>query len=171
MLCSYIKATRFRRWLARPDCPPAIQECRVLFDKVYAPKVPEDLYTLIRRRKAVLRASLKFDGIIYSRASTHLGNSQILFYPDGDRSLTPVPASIIYIYGTTTGEMSFAVQRHLPLDIHNDPFSMYPDFPAKLYSTNLQSSLEKVKVSWVVGHFARWAVSDSHAVILSLSRD
>ncbi|OJA19924.1 hypothetical protein AZE42_03772 [Rhizopogon vesiculosus] len=28
----------------------------------------------------------------------HLGNSQILFYPHGDQSLTPVPASIKYIY-------------------------------------------------------------------------
>ncbi|KAG1853562.1 hypothetical protein C8R48DRAFT_610914, partial [Suillus tomentosus] len=155
--------------LARPDCLPAIQECRVLFDKVYAPKGAIDPH----QELAEDPMDDVFDGIIYSRASTHVGNSQILFYPDRDRSLTPVPASIIYIYGTTTGEMSFTVQRHLPLDIHNrtiDPFSMYPDFPAKLYSTNLQSSLEKVKV-WVVGHFAWWAVSDSHAVILSLSRD
>lgn len=203
MLRSYIKATRLHRWLARTDCPPAIQECRVLFDRVYAPKgapdpsqelaedpmddivqvpdsamtsmVPEDLYTLIRRRKAVLRASLKFDGIVYSRASTHMGNSQIFFYPNGDKSLAPVAASIKYIYGTLTAEMLFAVQRHLPLDLHDnhtiDPFSMYPDFPAKLYSTNLQSRLEKVKVSWVVSHFARWVISDSHIVILSLSRD
>ncbi|KAG2050010.1 hypothetical protein BDR06DRAFT_892543, partial [Suillus hirtellus] len=149
------------------DCPPAIQECRVLFDKVYAPKGAIDPH----QELAEDPMDDVFDGIIYSRASTHLGNSQILFYPDGDRSLTPVPASIIYIYGTMTGEMSFAVQQHLLLDIHNDPFSMYPDFPAKLYSTNLQSSLKKVKVSWVVGHFAWWVVSDSHAVILSLSCD
>ena len=103
-----------------------------------------------------------------------MGNSQIFFYPNGDRSLTPVPTNIKYIYGTLTGEMLFAVQRHLPLDLHDrtiDPFSMYPDFPAKLYSTNFQSRLEKVKVSWAVSHFARWAVSDCHAVILSLSRD
>ncbi|KAG1882044.1 hypothetical protein C8R48DRAFT_587271 [Suillus tomentosus] len=170
MLRSYIKATKFRCWLARPDCPPAIQECRILFDRVYAPNgatdpLPED---------PMDDASLKYDGIIYSRASTHLGNSQVFFYPGGDRSLTLVPANITYIYGTLTGEMMFAVQRHLPLDPHNrpiDPFSMYSEFPAKLYSTNLQSCLEKVKVSWVVGHFARWAVSDCHTVILSLSRD
>ncbi|KAG2137126.1 uncharacterized protein EDB93DRAFT_1091336 [Suillus bovinus] len=160
MLRSYIKAARLHRWLARTDCPPAIQECRALFDKVYAPK-------------AVLRASLKFDGIVYCRASTHMGNSQIFFYPNGDKSLTPVAASIKYIYGTLTGEMLFAVQRHLLLDNNRtiDPFSMYPDFPAKLYSTNFQSRLEKAKVSWVVSHFARWAVSDSHIVILSVSRD
>jgi hypothetical protein len=202
MLHSYIQAAKLRGWLARPDCPPAIQECRALFDRVYAPKsatnlsqvltedpindvvqvpecattspVPEDLYILIRRRTAVLRATLKFHGVVYSRASTHLGNSQILFYPRGDRSLSPIPASIKYIYGTLTEEVLFAVRRLLPMD-HNDrtvdPFSMYPDFPAKLYSADHESRLENVKVSWVVSHFARWTISGRHAVILSLSRD
>ncbi|KAG2084195.1 uncharacterized protein F5147DRAFT_589613 [Suillus discolor] len=171
MLLSYIKAARLRRWLARPDCPPAIQECGVLFDRVFN-KSATNLYTLIRRRTAVLRATLKFDGVIYSKASTHLGNSQIFFYPRGDRSLTPVAASIKYIYSTLTGELLFAVQRHIPLDHHTvDPFSMYPYFPAKLYSTDFGTRLENAKVSWVVSHFARWRVSDRHAVILSLSRD
>jgi hypothetical protein len=199
MLLSYIKAARLRCWLARPDCPPAIQECGVLFDRVFnknatnsihelaedpmndtimvadcaaTSAVPEDLYTLIRRRTAVLRATLKFEGVIYSKASTHVGNSQIFFYPRGDRSLTPVPANIKYIYSTLTGELLFAVQRHIPLDHHIvDPFSLYPDFPAKLYSTDLENRLENAKVSWVVSHFARWRVSDGYAVILSLSRD
>jgi hypothetical protein len=76
MLRSFIKTTMFRRWLARLDCPPAVQECRDIFDGVYAPKssqnssqefaedpmndtirvpdcamtsaVPDDLYTLLR---------------------------------------------------------------------------------------------------------------------------
>ncbi|KAG2740643.1 hypothetical protein P692DRAFT_20880781 [Suillus brevipes Sb2] len=151
-LHSYIKAARLHHWLARTDCLPAIQECRALFDKVYAPKgapdpsqelaadptddivqvpdlamtstVPEDLYALIR-------------------ASMHMGNSQIFFYPNGDQSLTSIAASIKYIYDN---------------NCTIDAFSMYPDFPAKLYLTNVQSRLEKVKVSWVVSHFARWAV-------------
>jgi hypothetical protein len=110
--------------------------------------------------------------VVYSKASTHLGNSRIYFYPRGDRSVTPVPASIKYIYSSLTGELLFAVQRHIPLDDHTvDPFSMYPDFPAKLYLTDLETRLENAKVSWVVSHFARWRVSDSHTVILSLSHD
>ncbi|KAG2368967.1 hypothetical protein BDR07DRAFT_1268690, partial [Suillus spraguei] len=116
-------------------------------------------------------ATLKFDNIIYSRPSTHLGNSQILYYPQGDWTLITVPASIKYIYGTLTGELVFAAQRHLPLDPHDntiDPFSFYPDFPAKLYSTELESCLENVKVTWVVSHFARWTVSSHHTVILVL---
>ncbi|KIK37974.1 hypothetical protein CY34DRAFT_91769, partial [Suillus luteus UH-Slu-Lm8-n1] len=202
MLHSHIKTTMLCRWLARLDSLPIIQECRDIFDRVYTPKsaenssqefaedpindiicvpysamtsaVPDDLYSLLKRRTTILHATLKFEGVIYSRASTHLGNSQVLFYPQGDRTLTPVPASIKYIYGTLTGELSFAAQRHLPLDRQDctiDPFSIYPDFPAKMYSTELESRLENVKVTWVVSHFARWMVSGRHTVILFLSRD
>ncbi|KAG2069475.1 hypothetical protein BDR04DRAFT_1128869 [Suillus decipiens] len=163
MLCSFIKVA---------NCPPVIQECRILFDRVHAPKGATDPSQELAEDP--MDDVVQFDGIIYSRASMHMGNSQILFYPSGDRSLTPVPTRIKYIYGTLTGEMLFAVQRHLPLDIHNhtiNPFLMYPGFPAKLYSTNFQSHLEKVKMGWVVSHFAQWAVSDRHAVILSLSHD
>jgi hypothetical protein len=75
MLLSYIKAARLRCWLAREERSPAIQECRVLFDRVFnksatnsirelatdpmndtiqvadcaaTSAVPEDLYALIR---------------------------------------------------------------------------------------------------------------------------
>ncbi|KAG1869324.1 hypothetical protein C8R48DRAFT_671285 [Suillus tomentosus] len=202
MLKSHIKTAKLRRWLNRPHCPPAIRECKVLFDRMNAPKnatgldeelaedplddsvhvpmsatataVPEDLYAVIKRRTAVLRARLKFDGAIYSRASTHVGNSQVFFYPQGDRSSSPIPGSIRHIYATPTGELVLAVQRYISLgrDDHVvDPFAMYPGFPAKLYSSSLSSHLESVKISWVVGHFARWKVSSDHAVIVSLCRD
>ncbi|KAG2053516.1 hypothetical protein BDR06DRAFT_885946, partial [Suillus hirtellus] len=117
MLYSFIKTSKLCCWLSQPDCLPAIQECKILFDKMSAPKsatnlgeeltedplddsvqaspsasavaVPEDLYALIKRR--------------------------FFFYPRGDRLSSPV--------------------------------------------------------SWVVGHFARWAVSSDTVVVLSLSRD
>jgi len=198
MLHSFIKAMKLRCWLSRPDCPLAIQECKVLFDRMYAfgfkdelaedplddsvrappsaiaVATPEDLYALIKRQTAILRAHLKFNGIIYSRASTHVGNSQILFYPHGDRLSSPVPGSIQYIYATPIGELMFAVRRHFPLDRHYhviDPFAVYPHFPAKLYMSNLSTHLENVKVSWVTGHFARWSVSNECVVIISLSHD
>jgi hypothetical protein len=199
MLYSFIKTSKLRCWLGRPDSPPAIQECKVLFDKMSAPKsatslgeefaedplddslqapssaravtVSEDLYALIKRCTAILRAHLKFDGVIYSRASTHIGNSQVFFYPQGDRLSSPVPGSIRHIYATPTGELVFAVHKLLPLhDQTIDPFAMYPHFPAKMFSSSFSSHLENVKVSWVVGHFARWAVSSDTVVILSLSR-
>ncbi|KAG1828002.1 hypothetical protein EV424DRAFT_1304658, partial [Suillus variegatus] len=159
-------------WLSQPDCPPAIRECKFLFDNI-AVAVPEDLYALIKRHTAVICARLKFDGVFYSRASTHVGNSQIFFYPQGDRLSSPVPGSIQHIYAMPAGELVFAVCKLLPLDCHDqiiDPFAMYPPFPAKMYSSSFSSHLENVKVSWVVSHFARWVVSTDTVVILSLSR-
>ncbi|KAG2355951.1 hypothetical protein BDR07DRAFT_1381157 [Suillus spraguei] len=115
MLLSYIKAARLRCWLAQPDCPPAIQECGVLFDQVFnknatnsihelaedpmndtimvadcaaTSAVPEDLYTLIRRRTAVLRATLKFEGVnikyIYN-LENHLENAKVSWVVCGQR--------------------------------------------------------------------------------------
>jgi hypothetical protein len=37
MLRSFFRAANLRRWLGRPDCPPAIRECKKLFDKWYGP--------------------------------------------------------------------------------------------------------------------------------------
>ena len=114
MLHSYLKGAKLYILLSCPDCPPTIQECKVLFDRVYnthsyalssdlngidsfndvrvletwnATYVPEDLQELIHQRKAVLRAHVKTPGgVVYSRCSTHLGNSLILFYPNGNRA-------------------------------------------------------------------------------------
>ncbi|KAG2741909.1 hypothetical protein P692DRAFT_201725997 [Suillus brevipes Sb2] len=176
MLHAFIRNAKLRSWLSRADCPPAIQECKVLFDRMYAPKsatsIDEEHAEDPLDDSAVLRARLKFNGVIYSRASTHVGNSQVLFYPRGDQLSSPVPGSIQHIYATPAGELVFAVHRQLPLDCHDtiDPFAVYPDFPAKLYSSSFSSHLENVKVSWVVSHFARWEISSDRVVILSLCR-
>ncbi|KAG2126385.1 uncharacterized protein EDB93DRAFT_1066353, partial [Suillus bovinus] len=111
-------------------CPPAIQECKVLFDRMYAPKSTTSLDKELAEDplddSAILHARLRFDGIIYSRASTHVGNSQVLFYPQGDRLSSPVPGSIQHIYAMPTGELVFAVHRQLSLYCHDhtiDPFA------------------------------------------------
>ncbi|KAG1720018.1 hypothetical protein EDB19DRAFT_1918322 [Suillus lakei] len=125
-----------------------------LHDSVQAPSstravaVPENLYALIKRRTAIICTRLKFDGVIYSRASTHVRNSQIFFYPQGDQLSSPVPGSIQHIYAMPAGELVFAVHKLLPLDHHDqiiDPFAMYPPFPAKMYSSSFSSHLENVK--------------------------
>jgi hypothetical protein len=199
LLQSFIKAGKLRRWLARPDCPPAIQECKILFDKAYAPKcrddtvvgggddvfveatddddptpspitVPDDLRPLLKGMKVSLRARLQHHRVIYARSSTHLGNSLIHFYPHGDRTKSPIPGSIKYIF-LRDGRWAFAVQRHLAVgDGILDPFSFYVDFPAKLYSPALTDTLEVIEVSWVMSHFARWQISSDAVVVLSLSR-
>jgi hypothetical protein len=201
MLQSFIQAGKLKRWLARPDCPDVIKECKAHFDKAYAHKsdgfakqlngedllvddlstdnqtsssqpqtTPDDLRVLIRQDRVILSAWHKHNGIIYSRSTTHLGNSLVYFYLQGDRSTLPIPASIKYIFtnGVTT---SYAVQRQLPLEPNIiDPFARYPHFPAKLYSSTISPDLEIIEVDWIASHFARWQLSESLAVILSLSQ-
>ncbi|KIN97523.1 hypothetical protein M404DRAFT_114097, partial [Pisolithus tinctorius Marx 270] len=109
------------------------------------------------------------DNTVYSRFSTHDGNSLILFYPKGDYKCSPVPGTIKYIYGRD-GVFVFAVLRYslLPHATESDPFAAYPHFPAKSYSSALSNHLETVESSWVVSHFARWAVADDRIIVLSL---
>jgi len=199
MVHTFIKAGKLKRWLARTDCPPVIKECKILFDKAYAPKVhdisevddggdgvfvetsftddhpapcvvPDELRRFTQKAKAVMRARLRHRGIIYAISSTHLGNSLVHFYPHGDRSKSPIPGCIKFIF-EQQGRMVFAVQHQLeaPQGVL-DPFEPYPHFAAKLYSSRLSEELEVVHVDWVLCHFARWQISSEHVVVLSLSR-
>ena len=197
---SYLKGAKLHAWLSCPDCPPTIQECKVILDQVYnththsyalpsdlndidsfddvrvpetwnATYVPEDLQKLIHQRKAVLRTHVKTaGGVVYSRCSTHLGNSLILFYPNGNWTSPAVPGCIIYIY-KHEGSLHFAVQRQGVLAPNTpDPFAAYPHFPARMYLSTLEVKLEHVKISWVVSHYAQWTVSKDAVVMLSLSQ-
>jgi hypothetical protein len=110
MGASFIKAAKLKHWLARPDCPEFLKECKIVFDKAFGnatttsdPEsiadsafrlVPEALRGIISERKVALRARHKFDDAFFCRSSTHIGNSLVLFYPDGNESETPVPGSI-----------------------------------------------------------------------------
>ena len=192
LLHSFFRAGNLKRWLAKPDCPAVIKECKLLFDKIYAPKVPEDtnegvmdtnhvntepktipedLRPLLglSQRQAIMPARLQHNGIIYATSKMHTGNSLVYFYPGGNRS-TPVPGSIKYIY-QDQGRFLFAVQRQLLASVDTpNPYAIYPDFPAKLYSSQLSAELEQVQVDWIYSHYARWDFSASQSVVLSLSR-
>ena len=192
LLHSFLKAGNLKRWLAKPDCPNVIKECKLLFDKIYAPKlsedgigeeamerdldfvrkaVPDDLRPLLGplHCQAAMHARVRHNGIIYATSKTHTGNSLIQFYPQGNRS-TLVSGSIKYIY-QDQDRFVLAVQRQLPAsNIVSDPYTIYPDFPAKLYSSQLSAELERVQTDWIYSHCARWNLSDTQSVVLSLSR-
>ena len=199
MVHTFIKAGKLKRWLARPDCPPVIKECKILFDKAYAPKVhdvvsgidddrdgvfmetsftddhpapcivPDELCHFTKKAKVVMRARLRHHGVIYAISSTHLGHSLILFYLHSDKSKSPIPGCIKFIF--EQGWLVFAVQHQLEAAQGVlDPFEPYPHFSAKLYSSCLSEELEVVHVDWVLCHFVRWQISSEHVVVLSLSR-
>lgn len=109
--------------------------------------------------------------MIFSTASTHIGNSLVLFNPEGDRNLSLVPASIQGIVDRGR-EVTISVRRQALATNSStpDPFTRYPYFPAKLYSLNLEKDVEDIPLEWVQCHFARFKWSDELAVVLSLSR-
>ena len=192
LLHSFLKAGNLKRWLAKPDCPAVIKECKILFNKIYAPKflgddigegvvdtddanvavktVPEDLRPLLgpSQRQAVVRARIQHNNLIYATSKTHTGNSLIQIYPQGNRS-TLVPGSIKYIY-REQDRFVLAVQRQLPTNDVSDPYAIYPDFPAKLYSSQLSVVLERVQTDWIYSHYVRWDPSATQSVVLSLSQ-
>jgi len=80
-----------------------MKECKVLFDKIYLPKVSDSRHQWHRRRgyyrarfcstdlraflngpkQVVMPARVRHNGIMYSTAKTHEGNSLVQFYPRG----------------------------------------------------------------------------------------
>ncbi|KAI9568424.1 hypothetical protein HD554DRAFT_2005407, partial [Boletus coccyginus] len=115
-------------------------------------------------------ARVKHMGIVYSWASTHLGNSLVSFYPCSNCSSPLVPGSIKYIY-ELDGVLTLAIQRQGMVPRGNntvDMFVAYPHFPAKTYSSTLSETLEAVTTSWIHAHYARWPISDDLVVVLSL---
>ncbi|KAI6037172.1 hypothetical protein BKA83DRAFT_4041305 [Pisolithus microcarpus] len=107
VLDSFIQGSKLRHWLGQPDSPAAIKECKLLFDKYIsnsevsisefvpkrAPKqaVPTELRLLTSRKHLVLHACTNFGGTVFSRHSSHQGNSSIMFYPGGSQSRPPIP--------------------------------------------------------------------------------
>lgn len=133
--------------------------------------VPEALKNIISECKVALRARHKFDNTFFRRSSTHVGNSLILFYPDGDNAKTPVPGSIEYIVAKPNNDIVYIVRPQLPAPPHaHNPFRFYPDFPAKIYSPDLSNQSQVIRPDWVISHYARWNLDKDRAVVLTLSR-
>ena len=108
---------------------------------------------------------------MYSQSSMHLSNSLVMYYPAGDLNKAPVPGCIKYIMMQPGKDLVFAVQRQLSApDNTADPFSIYPHFPAKVYSNSLSPTLEIVCLDCIMSHYTRWAFSPELVVILCLSQ-
>ena len=166
----------------------------MLFDKIYLLKVPEDhssnvhgnMYTddpgtisntipvdlrlLLAsfQHHITIRARLRHNGVMLATSKTHIRNSLVQFCPQGNRS-TLIPGSIKYIYQECR-RFVLAIQWQFPSINASDPYSIYPHFPAKLYSSSLSQELERVEPDWIYAHHARWKVSCTQSAVLSLSR-
>jgi hypothetical protein len=164
---SYMRGANLRRWLKRPECPEVIQQFKHLFDVAFTSKSRNVEATTL---KSAERAYYTYNGFIFSRSSTHLGNSLILYYPTLSSTI-PIAGSIQSIY--TTGEqVYFVVKRQATLPpMKFDPFCRYPSFPGTVYSSKMDSGPNDIICpQFVVSHVARFNISSDRAVILNLSR-
>lgn len=193
---AFVAAGNFRRCLMRPrpsENAQPLRDCQALFKRLYVRQsdrleddeerfameegstlpdetlLPAELVPFFpNRRKAVQLPRLRKHGTVYSRCTTHEGNSLIMFHRNGGNG-EAVPGSIEHIV-RVDGQVLFAVRRYGPVDsTSSDPFARWPDFPAKLWSSS-QEDLELVKPQWVSCQFAKYAVSDSSIVVLMLPK-
>ncbi|KAG6370130.1 hypothetical protein JVT61DRAFT_12430 [Boletus reticuloceps] len=126
-----------------------------------------DLRPLTSSSRLPFRARFQTGGVVYSRSSTHLGNSLILFYPTD--SSHPIPGCIKYIF-EDGGCVWFAVHCHPPArESTIDPYRHYPYFPARLYAADLSNEIELVSPSQVLSHIVRWRFSEESVVVLALT--
>lgn len=180
----HIKKSKIKRWLSHPDCPAFVKQCKLIFDKALGTSVedktpassafmstPLELKSLIPDATVALLARQSVGELMFSRKSTHVGNSLILFHPDGRKNIPATPGSIEYIIARKDQSTIFAVRRQsLAPPGTNDPFRHYPHFHASVFSSTLSPNLELVKLDWVKSHYGRWKMNDELVAVLSLSR-
>jgi|ERR1700721_1584368 hypothetical protein len=177
---SFIRTGRLKQWLTGENCPSSIQGCKVLLQSLFSSihdvpdfedMIPHEEVLSQERQPRTFHARIAHDGVFFTRSSTHLGNSLIQYYPNGNRFSSPIPGQIDHIF-SQAGQLYFAINRHLPVEKEIiDPFQFYPHLPIKLYSTKMSTSVEIVEVGpQIVGHVARWNMTPHEAAIVSLSR-
>jgi hypothetical protein len=120
MLKTFVHGTRLRQWLNRPESPPAIQECKCLFDILWASNndnttqneensavpLPSELAIAANAQKGQVHAWHRHGNVVYARSITHVGN--VMFYTNGETTSPATPGVIRYIF-SIDGTTKFAV--------------------------------------------------------------
>ncbi|KAE9390972.1 hypothetical protein BT96DRAFT_777552, partial [Gymnopus androsaceus JB14] len=163
-----VRTANLRRWLHRPDCPEAVRQLKVLFDKCFVPVNAPHNTGAFTERKGAFRAYAKHNGVNFSPHTTHKGNANIIYRPMS--SGTPLAGQIQRIenVGNT---VRLHVRQHLPLSTSlYDPFLRYPHLHAKTYSSDLSHTEDIIDLDDIVAHAARYDYSHGRSVMLNLSR-
>src|ERR1700748_1267776 len=175
---SFNRRNTLIRWLEN-DASDAIERLKAIFrrffpnyseDKVLKGKTPMtglnstaavDLLSAVKKNGLVassrdikLHANLHIAGKIYSRKSTHDGNSGILVRFNEGNMVGETPAVIKYIF--SAGDATYlAVNRYKPRPEGSvDPFQHYPALHASIWSSDTEGCLEIIEENAVIGHIA-----------------
>lgn len=168
ILKSFMRGANLRRWLSRKDCPEVIRQLKHVFDLAFTPWTVREESDVVPGKDRE-KAHFFFNGVNFSRASTHMGNSLVMYYPPG--ASTAVAGSIEKIE-VVNNTATFVVRRQQPLPPgQSDPFKPFPHFPANTYSSKMSNAQpDRINPSRVISHCARLEFSNDRAVILNLSR-
>jgi hypothetical protein len=177
MINSFIRASRLKSWLERPCCPPAILKCKMLLDKMdYTNSLDYYEHKDQNATSNLLTENISYPAIyrqgkfVYGKSSTHLGNSLVQFYPDGERNMSPIPGCIQSIE-LAGNNVFFHVLRLQPINEDLDPFRHYPYIQMKTYSSTWVDEVERIPFSWILSHIALYPLSSADlVVVVSLHR-
>jgi len=167
-----VRTANIRRWLRRPDCPEAVRQLKLLFDKCFIPANATSEDHELRPMKGSRRAYAKLDGVNFSPSSTHAGNATIIYR--ASPGARPIGGQIQQI--KNVGLNGTTVQIHVrPYELLSkslyDPFLRYPHLLAKTYSSTLGETEDVIGLEDIVAHAARFDYSHNRTVLVNLSRD
>ncbi|KAJ3765118.1 hypothetical protein FB446DRAFT_833337 [Lentinula raphanica] len=167
------RTANLRRWLRRPNCPEAVQQLKILFDRSFVPVSVSQNDDESVEMKGTHRAYVKYGNGRLSPVDTHAGNSNIIYRRSPGES--PVAGQIQYIENVHLSGKNIGVRLHVrsynPLSkASHDPFLRYIHFPATTYSSTLREIVDIIELDDVVAHAARYDYSYGRSVLVNLSR-
>jgi hypothetical protein len=106
-------------------------------------------------RKAQFLQNIRINGLTYSTAAKHAGNSCILFKAREDPNvITPGRIiQIIQILVSDSVQTYIAVRQHAQFNGIDDPYAHFPVLKARLYEACL-NDLQIISLDQIVSHFA-----------------
>lgn len=167
------RTANIRRWLRRPDCPEAVRQLKILFDKCFIPANAAKPEEEPKPMKGSRRAYANWGGVNFSPSSTHAGNATIIYRPSP--TAKPIGGQIQQIQNIEEGN-GFTVRVHVrPYERLSkslyDPFLRYPHLLATTYSSMLRETEDVIELDDIVAHAARFDYSHNRTVLVNLSRD
>jgi hypothetical protein len=181
---SFIRGAGLRRWMARPDAHPLIKAAKNLFDKIYTQKSEDHPMVMPsldddddQHSEDVASAAAQSDmprfryrGVTYTRSKTHLGNSGVMFYPNGDLGKLPIPGLIDRIDCKGQGNIQLYIKYNLPSRLKRDPFLQWPEFGAQMWSNKYASSPSKIGLDGIASQMMWFSIDDQYCVVKAVSR-
>ncbi|KAF5317882.1 hypothetical protein D9758_018788 [Tetrapyrgos nigripes] len=166
------RTANIRRWLRRPECPEAVKQLKVLFDKCFVPANAPPPQEENHEMKGNFCAYAKHKCINFSGVHTHSGNSHIIYRPVGSPSAIAGQIEVIEDMSAERGTPILVhVRPFLPLvKPLSDPFLCYPHFQATTYSSQLSDEKDIIGLDRIISHAARFDYSYGRSVLVDLSR-